>query len=131
GVALALSTTHGPVSTGDDLLMALVRADADARPERPRFAFVKGINVEAVLHPNWSADVPCAEADLLDLEDAGFLRMDRSGKTLTFDVTEKGRKRAAQLESATRASAGGLVDSAFPAWERDVLPVLFAGGRAY
>jgi hypothetical protein len=114
------------------LLIQLANADAAVRPNRPQFLFAKaGGMSQTVSHPGLPDDeIRCEEADI-DLEDLGYLRFHSSERGIIFDVTEAGRRRAAELDSAHRASAGGPVDEHALDWSSRVLPILNAVARAY
>lgn len=100
------------MSSADDLLVQLTNADIAVRPERPQFLVTKaGGMTQTVTHPGLPNDeTPCEEADVLDLEEAGYLRFHSAERGIIFDVTIAGRRRATALDLAYRASAGGLID---------------------
>lgn len=121
------------VDSAHALLMRLVEADAAVRPDRPQFLFTKaGGGSHTVSHPGLpDGEIPCQEADILDLEESRYLRFHPSDRGIIFDVTGSGRRRAAELELSTKASAGGLIDKHVLDWTSRVLPVLNALARAY
>src|SRR5207247_1973180 len=88
-----------PMNSADVLLVQLWAADQAARPKRPPFLFAKtGGMKQAVSHPGFSnGEIDCEEADILDLEEAGYLRFHQRDRGITFDVTSAGRRRAAEL----------------------------------
>jgi hypothetical protein len=119
------------VDRADALLVQLAAAEA-ARPDGIAFLFTKTFGGETVSHPGLpDAEIPCHEADLLELEAAGYLRRRPEAGDFVFDVTSEGRRRARQLDHASRASAGGLVGEDPLDWTVRVLPTLEAVGRAY
>jgi hypothetical protein len=122
------------VNSADALLVQLAAADAAARPKRPPFFFAKaGGMTQTVSHPGFTEDqIACEEADILDLEEAAYLRFHPSERGIVFDVTDAGRKRAGELEHAFHSGTGGLdsVDHALD-WSTRVLPTLSAAARAY
>jgi DNA-binding PadR family transcriptional regulator len=77
-------------------------------------------------------EIAAEEADIRDLEEAGYLRFHPSNHGIIFDVSSAGRKRAEELEHAFTAVSGG-VDTADHAleWSTHVLPILSAAARAY
>jgi hypothetical protein len=115
------------------LLLRLVSADVAARPERPQFLFTKaGGGSQTVSHPGLpDGEIACQEADILDLGESGYLRFHPSGRGIVFDVTDAGRRRAAQVDQSNRGTAGGLIDHHALDWTGRVLPVLQAVGRAF
>jgi hypothetical protein len=120
------------MDSADALLIQLAKADAAARPNRPQFLFVRTFGGETVSHPGLpDEEIPCQEADILDLEEAGYLRFHPSQRGIIFDVTSEGRRRASQLESASEARAIAPVGDNPLDWSKRVLPVLEAIGRLY
>jgi hypothetical protein len=121
------------VESADALLVQLALADTAVRPDRPQFLFTKaGGGSQTVTHPGFSNDeIPCQEADVLDLEEAGYLRFHSTDRGIIFDITSAGRQRASQLEHAMRASTGGSIDQHALDWATRVLPALQAHARGY
>jgi len=121
------------MDSANALLVRLANADAAVRPKRPQFLFIKsGGMTQRVSHPGLPDDgIACEEADILDLEDSGYLRFHASDRGIVFDVTAGGRRRATELDLVHRASAGGLVNQHALDWSTRVLPVLNALARAY
>jgi DNA-binding MarR family transcriptional regulator len=113
--------------------MQLAGADQARRPARDPFLFTKaGGMTQTVTHPGFpEEEIPCEEADVLDLEAEGFIRSRPSDRGLIFDLTPAGLRRAAELNQAYRASAGGPVDQHLLDWSSRVLPVLNAHAQAY
>lgn len=100
---------------------------------RPQFLLAKaGGMSQTVTHPGLPDDeIPCEEAEVLDLEQAGYLRFHSTERGIIFDVTRAGRRRAVEFDGAHQASAGGLVEQHALDWSSRVLPVLNALARAY
>jgi hypothetical protein len=121
------------MNSADALLVQLAGADAAVRPNRPQFFFTQaGAGSQTVTHPGFPDDeIPCQKADILDLKESGYLRFHSTEGGITFDVTTEGHERAAQLDQATRAAAGGSVELHALDWTTRVLPVLQAAARAY
>jgi hypothetical protein len=121
------------MDSANALLVQLAAADAAVRPKRPQFLFIKaGGMTQSVSHPGFpDGEIACEEADIFDLEDGGYLRFHSTDRGIVFDVTTAGRRRAAELDHAHRASAGGPVDQHALDWSTRVLPVLNALARAY
>ena len=121
------------MDSADALLVQLAAADAARRPDRTPFLFTKtgGMN-QQVSHPGLPDDeIPCSEADVLDLEDRGYVRMTQRGGGTLFDVTPEGLRRAAQLDLANAAVTGGRVAEHALDWDTVVFPVLQAVERVY
>jgi hypothetical protein len=90
--------------TRDELLLRLVEAEDRARPNRERFILFRvmgsgqGLPVQ---HPGLEEDgLHAREQDLEDLEDAGYLRLERREKAWHFNVSPAGFERARRLRAA-------------------------------
>jgi len=121
------------VNSADALLIQLAAADEAVRPRHP-FLFAKtGGMKQSVAHPGFpEVEIACQEPDILELQDAGYIRVDPTATRATlFYVTREGLGRAAQLERAHTASTGGSTDAQALDWDSRVLPVLEAVARAY
>jgi hypothetical protein len=121
------------MNSADALLVQLAGADAAVRPKRPQFLFIKaGGMTQSLMHPGFpDGEIACEEADVLDLEDAGYLRFHPSDRGILFDLTTAGRRRSTELDLGHHASAGGPVDHHALDWSSRILPILNAVARAY
>jgi hypothetical protein len=125
------------VTSAEHLLLQFDAADQARRPDREPFWVAAGMSPlpgVPVQHGGLEPDFRCAEQDIMDLADAGHLRVNRSGeRAWSFDVTSAGHDHAEKLRLAITAP----VASADPTpvnvldWEARALPVLQAVGRAY
>ncbi|MGH3056623.1 MAG: hypothetical protein ACRDPP_00105 [Gaiellaceae bacterium] len=126
--------TELPATPGE-LLLRLVEADENARPDRERFILFRVMGSAPGLpiqHPGLGEDgLHAREQDIQDLADEGYLRLTIRDKAWHFDITPQGFEHARKLrlageEARPNASAGGGLD-----WSTDVFPVLLAAGRAH
>jgi len=110
----------------DDLLVLLVRAEADAAPARVRFGVFRAMGGTTIQKDNVEVAASVADQDIEDLADDGYVRL----REPFLDLTDEGRERARllvaahELNEASDEPEPGATGSADETWSWRELPLL-------